>query len=629
MTVTVWTEPFKREIIEELQGQAAKLFRRFQLPENAGEWEEKRQPIEERLRQRLNIRLDRQLPLDTQCKAAIDLGNYTVTQLIYQSRPDFYVTASLYKPSGTGPFPALVLMHGHNSDGRLHERQQSLASRFTQKGYVCLFVDAFGSGERSMEHGKFEYHGGSVGGMLFTTGDTLLGIQVMDNSRAIDLLCSLPYVDPKKIGATGSSGGGNQTMYLAAFDQRIKAAAPVVSAGSFQSYVGGANCVCELIPDGLQICEESTVLAMAAPRALLLCNALHDINHTFYVSEMMRSFTEAKKVFQALGAYEKLSSMAFNGPHSYPEDVQAAIVGFFDLHLKNEGHGLPCSNLPQAKTLPKEQMLFFPPGQRSVKVCSIGEYLARESNRLQHHAKGTIAELKACLRLSDESIQAHYLSSENGWEKYTIETSRERLLPFLFRRGASVSCRILAAPGGKGELEKQGLWPELETSTESILVFDPWGCGECGYITEIQNIWLEQHQLSRALLWLGRRLLGEWCMDYLAAMSFIRSKLPQAGFSLTGLRDCGLAALYAGLVAPEGGREIQMIDAPATYVRTEKAPVPPPVPAPDFQYVPPDYFTMALCLPDILRWGDIDYAVSLAACPVEQIRPRRLDGTLT
>jgi hypothetical protein len=627
MSIKVWNEPFKREIIEELHLQAAKLFRRFQLPECAEEWPKKRDSLEKRLRQRLNIRSQDGLPLDAKYGRQIDFGTHTVTPVIYQSRRDFYVTASLYKPKGDGPFPAIVIMHGHNQDGRINERQQATASRYTQKGYVCLVVDAFGSGERSMQHGEFEYHGGSVGGMLLTLGETLLGIQVMDNSRAIDLLVSLPFVDAENIGATGASGGGNQTMYLAAFDQRVKAAAPVVSVGSYQSYIGGANCVCELIPDGLEICEESALLAMVAPRALLVCNAMHDNNHTFYVSEMLRSFGEARKVFQAMGAYKQISNLAFNGPHSYPTEVQAAVLGFFDLHLKNTGHGLPCDDLPVAKTMPREELFFFPRGQRDKKVCSIGEYMAREGARLRQTAKGTIPQLKQYLRISEENNTATYLSTEKGWQKHTLETSRGRILPFLFKPAASEKCQISAAPGGKDELEQKGRIAELEETSDSILLFDPWGCGECGYIGEIQNIWLEQHQLSRALLWLGRRLLGEWTMDYLAAVKFVKEKMPQAEICLEGLRDSAVAALYATLLAPEKIAKVRMIDAPCTFVRTEKSPVRVPLPTANFPYVPPDFFSMALCLPDILQWGDIDYAIGLANCPVEQINSRRLDGS--
>ena len=50
-------------------------------------------------------------------------------------------------------------------------------------------------------------------------------------------------------------------------DERIAAAMSVVSVGSFESYVYGMNCMCELLPDGLTFTEESGVLALIAPRS--------------------------------------------------------------------------------------------------------------------------------------------------------------------------------------------------------------------------------------------------------------------------------------------------------------------------------------------------------------------------
>src|SRR5690606_8902254 len=74
-----------------------------------------------------------------------------------------------------------------------------------------------------------EYHGGNLGASLFNIGETLMGMQLTDNVRALDFLCSLPMVDTQRIGVTGASGGGNQSMWLAALDERIKAVVPVVS----------------------------------------------------------------------------------------------------------------------------------------------------------------------------------------------------------------------------------------------------------------------------------------------------------------------------------------------------------------------------------------------------------------
>ena len=625
MLPNVWTEPFHREIIEELKVEAAKRFRKFQLPESAAEWRKQRPRILEALKKTLNIRRNSTAVPECRMGKEMRFPEYTLTPLCYRSRKDFFVTASLYVPRGRGPFPAVVGMHGHLSDGRLAEKSQGIAIRLVKSGYVVLFVDAFGSGERAPEHGKFEYHGGLVGGNLLNIGESLLGIQVMDNMAAVDLLCSLPFVDPERIGATGSSGGGNQTMYLAAFDKRIKASVPVVSVGSYQSYVGGANCICELIPDGLMVCEESALLALAAPNAVMVCNALHDINHTFYVAEAARSCTEAQKVFTALGVPEKLSARGFNGPHSYPADLQGAMIGFFDLYLKGKGHGLPVLP-PEAEILAHESVMLYPKGKRDPLVCSIPEYLARRGNELRKKADGKISGLAGILRIEEESIRsADYLSTEKGWEKYTVETTRGRLLPFLFKRGTTEKCLIFAAPKGKSELEKLPEFQKACSENVSLLVFDPWGCGECGYIQEIQNIWIEQHQLSRALLWLGRRLMGEWVMDYLCAAAFAKEQLRGCGVFLAGVRDSGVAALFASLLAGKSSVSgVTLFDAPATLLRKSGQ-----IHRPEYsaiECVAPDFFTMALCIPHILEWGDLDHAASLAPCPVEWVRPREMNG---
>ncbi len=624
MLPNVWTETFDRELIDELKLEAAKRFRRHQLPQSAEEWRAKRKPLLESLKKALNLSVDSSLPLNCRWSEPFSAGGFTIRHVAYQSRKDFYATASLYVPEGEGPFPGIVGMHGHLSDGRLAPRSQEIAQRLARSGYVVLFVDAFGSGERATTHGEFEYHGGMLGGSLLNLGETLMGIQIADNMRAVDLLCSLPFVDSGRIGATGSSGGGNQTMYLAAFDERVKAAVPVVSVGSYQSYVGGTNCVCELIPDGLDLCEESALLALAAPNALLICNAIHDINYTFYVSEMLRSLTEAKKVYAALGAPEKISCLPFNGPHSYPAEVQAAAIGFFDLYLKGKGHGLPVIP-PDASALPLEKMLLFPKGSRPAEVCSIPEYLLRRASVLEKTASGSPAELASLLRIREESFISVYLSGENGWEKYTVETSRGRLLPFLWKCGSPERCRILAAPQGKRELEESGLIAEAEASGDSILVFDPWGCGECGYIKEIQNVWIEQHQLSRALMWLGRRLMGEWCMDFLCAVKFASERLPSAALHLIGRRDSGVAALYSAVLLPGKIARVDLADSPGTLVRRHGQFPRPAVPGLD--YVPGEFFTMALCIPRILEWGDLKHTQSLADCRVVFRNPREMNGS--
>src|SRR5690606_12955376 len=60
----------------------------------------------------------------------------------------------------------------------------------------------------------------------FIAGSSPANYFIWDGIRAIDYLISRPEVDASRLGITGRSGGGTQTAYIAALDDRILAAAP-------------------------------------------------------------------------------------------------------------------------------------------------------------------------------------------------------------------------------------------------------------------------------------------------------------------------------------------------------------------------------------------------------------------
>ena len=263
----VWSEPLTGQISGQLRAEAERLFLAHQLPKSKDDWLKRREELRYQLWEAMGVNYDSTIPLDVQVTKAIPCDGYKILCLHYQSRPGIRVTGNLYVPDGKGPFPAVINVHGHWAQGRLAERVQSRGHSLAKNGYVCLSVDAWGSGERCTEHGVYTYHGSAIGGSLLPLGETLLGAQVVDNMRGVQLLTELPYVLADKIGATGASGGGNQTMWLTAMDDRVQAAMPVVSVGSFASYVMRSNCIRELLPRGLTFTEESGVLPRRAPRS--------------------------------------------------------------------------------------------------------------------------------------------------------------------------------------------------------------------------------------------------------------------------------------------------------------------------------------------------------------------------
>ncbi|OGV47612.1 MAG: hypothetical protein A2X49_05025 [Lentisphaerae bacterium GWF2_52_8] len=619
----VWSENLENHTVSRLKLEAARRFRILSLPESLNEWLDLRPRLVARIEKSLSVLLKQNTPPAWEETGRIPMDGYSISKICYQSRPGIKVTGNLYIPEGQGPFPGVIGMHGHWQQGRLAERVQARGHLLAKNGYVCLAVDAFGSGERSTEHGKFEYHGAMLGASLMNIGETLMGAQVADNMRGVDLLCSLPYVDAGKIGATGASGGGNQTMWLAALDERIQAVMPVVSVGSFESYVGGVNCICELLPDGLSFCEESGVLALIAPRALKICNCLRDCNPTFYASEMLRSFKEARKVFQAYGADEKLSYQLFDMEHGYWPEIREAMLGFFDLQLKGAGHGAPRKE-SAFTTLPEEDLMVFPRGKRPDEVGSIAAHCRKRGAELRQNlmakksinVKDAAEGLRKILRVNPplKIKKIHHHSSREEWGRFSIEGTDGRFIPVLLQRpkNANSNYLILSSPGGKEEIEGSRIFREAQAAGNGLILFDLLGAGESGTDGRKGESLPPYHTLARSELWLGRTLMGEWVLDYLLMADFAKREAGAASITFGGLRDAALAALFSAALDNSLKYSLKLENAPVTLLFNED--------------VPPKFLTMAANIPGFLVWGDISLVCALTGESCEFINPLHSDG---
>ncbi len=613
---SVWTEPCSDLLNNSLRAEAARKFKVHQLPSDAEAWKSRREELVAAIWRRLGVTVDHQLALDYHETGSVRMDGYSVKNIYYQSRPGLYVTGNLYVPDGKKPFPAVLNLHGHWSQGRLAVQVQDRGHSLAKNGYICLSVDAFGSGERSTKHGEFEYHGNHLGASLMDIGETLMGVQVVDNMRAIDLLCSFDFVNKRKIGVTGASGGGNQTMWLAALDNRVAAAMPVVSVGTFESYVTRHNCICELLPDGLTFTEESGVLALVAPRALKLCNCLQDSNPTFFVSEMLRSFNEAKKIYGALGAYDKFSSQAFNLPHGCWPEIREAMLGWFDLHLKGVGHGLPKRETPFTE-LPEEKIMVFKKGKRPSKVTGIAEYCRQKGRRLRRNYLATKSfditskseELRAILRISKwlEPGNIHEHSPEGIWRKFTLETSGGDMIPALVAGSGKFPGEyvLFAHPSGKDKVCPDAIREALKQN-KGVILADLWGTGE----THKEAV-PHYAALSRAALWLGRSMQGEWAKQIDLLCNWASTHLKASKVSLHAYRETAVTALLLNAVK-NINREIVLEESPVSYLFN--------------QDVAPDYFSMALYLPEIMKWGDISLAAAMTNARVNFICPVMSDG---
>lgn len=622
----LWAENTSHLARHHLLSTAKRFHAEHQVPLTLEDWKKQRRNIIRQVRENIGV-IPSPCPLDMKEYGTVELPSCSIKKITYQSRPAFRVTANLYIPKGKGPFPGLLVVHGHWKEGRVSPVVQSRCLLFASEGFVVLAVDAFGSGERCTYPGKFEYHGANIGASLMNIGETLAGMQLNDNIRGIDLLQSLDAVDSERIGVTGASGGGNQTMWVSALDERVKAAVPVVSAGTFESYVTDCNCVCELLPNGLTFTEEWGILGLIAPNALLMLNSTQD-TRPFSVNEMLRSYTAAREVFELYGAGDRIAYQAINLPHGYWPEMQRHALGWFRRWLKNEGEGRPCQ-ITEIPPLPYEQLLVFPDNNRQEEVKSIYEFSQPIAATLAAgHRKDQktvsipekISHLKTLLRIPPANPSAPAVSiremTEGGITVKCVQIEVEPgvLLPLEIysKAGAKpLSALLVVHHEGMKSIPREK-WMQDKINDGSCIIFaDLRNSGTLMWDRDEERFLAlpYYHNASRSILWVGRTMIGEWTRDLITLAEYAKSACGTEHLGMLAYRDAGIAALCAAALS-------NLFDTVTTNETIGS-------------YVPGKcYFaqSMAVHIPKILQWGDISMMAVLANAKVRIVNPTGSGG---
>lgn len=591
------------------------------LPSSKSDWEQYKQNLKLKIEQKAGVYINHTLPLKMKETGQVQMDGFSIKNILFQTRADVYATASLYVPKGQGPFPAVVVTHGHWPDARRSEIFQSVAQVLAGSGYVALVIDAWGAGERCTEDGKQEYHGANLGASLMNVGESLLGMQLTDNIRAVDLLSALSYVDKNNIGATGASGGGNQTMWLAAVDERIKAAIPVVSVGTFESYIMNSNCVCELLPQGLTYTEEDAVLGMIAPRALKIFSAKNDTNKSFFPSEMLKSYSAAVPVFEFYKAKDKIAYQVFDTGHGYWPEMRDAMLGWFNLQLKGKGDGNPIK-APEVKPLPAAELATFKEGQRSAEIVTTAGFCQQQETHLQGQMmdghkpdlKVKTAALKNILGIKGAATIKNVKSYGNaqGWQKLVLETTSGNFVPFLFKVPAKGnSYTLLSHSGGKDSIPAADI-EALIAKGQGILLVDVWGTGEQRSETaiKIDGALPPFHTLSRSAQWLGNTVIGNWVADLQLIGEWLKQRDKKSSLNIQGYKETAMASLFYTIF--NDVRQATLINAPYSYRFDERKGV--------------DFYNMAIHVPGILKWGDVSLATALSNAAIVFKDARSMSG---
>lgn len=287
-------------------------------------------------------------PLNVRLIGTIECEKYTIEKLIYESMPEFYVTAACYVPKGLKDrAPAVVCAHGHTEQSKSYHHYQKVAIDLANNGFVVLAVDPIGQGERAQYYERFgergEKRGGASvyehmrGGFQFLAhGANIARVFIWDIMRSIDYLETRPDVDASRIGMTGNSGGGTQTSLLMMSEPRLAAAVPCTFIMTLESYLktGQAQDSEQLIhncfvagPD-----HDDFITAMA-PRPALVAAVNYDF---FPIEGSYEAVRRARQIYKLYGKEENVDIATDNSLHQYTAPLRQACVNWFKKHFRGE-----------------------------------------------------------------------------------------------------------------------------------------------------------------------------------------------------------------------------------------------------------------------------------------------------
>lgn len=275
----------------------------------------------------------------------IDMKQYTIEKVTFESQPNHHVTGLFYLPKkGKAPFPAVYIPCGHSYNGKGAETYQKAARLFALNGFAVLQADPVSQGERFQlldESGKPATGGGTMmhellGEAQLLTGTNTLINELYDNIRGLDFLEEHPKVNKNKLAVAGNSGGGTQVVYMVGYDDRIKVATPscylATSEKKFNT-IGSQDGCQQLWGEGAMGIDEQDFLLMASGIPIRLLAAKQDY---FSFDGVKIAYADLKRHYKKLGVAEKIDMVFTDAKHGWSQPLREASVQWCKQWLMND-----------------------------------------------------------------------------------------------------------------------------------------------------------------------------------------------------------------------------------------------------------------------------------------------------
>ena len=523
---------------------------------------------QEELRKRLRTivgELPGKSPLNAKTTGTLEGDGFRVEKVVFQSRPQHYVTSNLYIPDGDGPFPGVLIACGHSGQGKAYPYYQKAAMLMARNGMMALVYDPIGQGERlsylkGSRNAGLQHKLDNVNAIL--VGRTAVGYEAWDGIRAADYLMSRSELDQSKpLGMTGNSGGGAQTMYLMALEDRIGPAAPSCHITTLERNfeIGGAGDGCQSPPltGGLGI-DHPDFFVMRAPRPSIILSAERDYKDIVFTR---KTYAETRKAYALLDRPECMDMFAYDDTHSFSLPRREAAVEWMQRWLLDRTAAI---REPELVPFDGKDLQVTESGQvlrEFSDALSVSDLNLRRAKELaatrkefwQSHETAESLEQVRKLAGVDETVPAAEIEhcgvidrEDCRIEKLILRREDEVPVPALLVRpsqpGRKVPVLYVDGRGKAADAGARGPVEQLVRSGHTVLSIDVRGFGET---TESPSKVVYVKGDHRTAMWsmhLGKPLLGQRVEDVLAASLCLRR--------LTGLKDAKIELIGIGAAGP-------------------------------------------------------------------------------
>jgi len=447
-------------------------------------------------------------PLNARITGTVEKEGYRVENIIYESLPGFYVTASLFIPANINkPAPAILFCSGHSTGVYRLEYYQLPLLNLVKKGFIVLAIDPIGQGER-LQYYNPEKGESAIGSstqehsypstQVFLSGKSIARYFLWDGIRGIDYLVSRKEVDPKRIGVHGLSGGGTQTAYISALDDRVAASAP---AGYITSYrrllesVGvqdGEQNFYRGISSGI---DHADFIEIRASRPTLIMATTNDF---FSIHGTRETYSEVKRIYELCGKPDNITITEDDYGHGYTKKNREAMYAFFQNNLQLPG----TSAEEEVEFITAKELQKTATGQLSTSlggetVFSLNhketEILITELNAsrsdLANHLSGLLNSAKKLSGYQEPSVIYEPVFTgriqRDGYviEKYFVKGEGDYVIPYLLFKPDLSNTRALIYLHPSGKSAEASVGGEMEWFVRNgftVLAPDLIGIGEMG-----------------------------------------------------------------------------------------------------------------------------------------------------